>query len=63
MTVLEKHRSIKDLWVYGVCKSCGYNPKEVKMVKETMVSGDPEGKYRSKKKVWMCPRCGYTRKL
>ena len=63
MTVIEKQRIIKDSWAFGVCENCTQNPKEVKMVKQRIVSGDPEGKYKSDSEIWGCPRCGYTREL
>ena len=62
MTVIEKHRIIKQRWVHGFCENCGHNPKKVKMVKEHLISGDPKGKHKSKKKIWVCPRCGFSRK-
>lgn len=60
---MEKHRIIKQSWAYEICENCGHNPKEIKMVKHHLVSGDPEGKYKSKKEMWICPRCGSTRRL
>ena len=63
MTVMDKHRIIKEKWICGVCENCGYNPEKVKMVKEKMVSGDPDGVYESDSKIWVCPKCGYTRRL
>jgi len=63
MTVMEKHRIIEDSWVFGVCENCGQNPEKIKMVKEVLVSGDPEAKYKSDKEIWICPKCGYTRRL
>ena len=62
MTVLEKHRIIRKRWICGVCENCGHNPKEVKMVQEHLVSGDPEQSRKSKEKMWVCPRCGFSRK-
>jgi len=62
-TVIDKHRIIRDSWICGVCENCRQNPKEINMVKEALVSGDLEGRYKSEKKIWVCPRCGYTRKL
>ena len=63
MTVMEKHRIIKDSWTFGVCENCRQNPRKVEMVKEEIVSGDPDGKYTSESSIWVCPKCGYTRKL
>jgi hypothetical protein len=63
MTVMRKHRNIKERWAFGKCEKCGYNPKDVKMAKERLVSGDPGQKHSSKKKVWVCTRCGYSRRL
>jgi hypothetical protein len=31
------------------------------MVKEKIISGDPEGKYS--KELWVCPICGFSREL
>ena len=63
MTVMDKHRIIKDSWTFGVCENCRQNPEKVKMVKEAMVSGDPEGEYSSTERIWVCPKCGYSREL
>jgi len=63
MTVLDKHRIIKESWTFGVCENCGKNPEEIKMVKEQLVSGDSERIYKSDSEIWVCPKCGYTRKL
>lgn len=73
MTVIDKHRIIKESWTFGVCENCLQNPrqssenikkiKKISMVKEQLVSGDPSGKYKSDSKVWICPKCGYARKL
>jgi rubredoxin len=63
MTVIDKHRIIKDSWTFGVCGNCKQNPKKINMIKEQLVSGDPEGKYKSDSEIWVCPKCGCTRKL
>jgi len=63
MTVIDKHRIIKESWTFGLCENCGQNPKEIKMVKEQLVSGDSTGRYKSDSEIWVCPKCGYTRKL
>ena len=63
MTVIEKHRIIKESWVFGVCDNCAHNPEEVKMIKEQIISGDPDGKYKSDSEIWVCQKCGYARKL
>lgn len=63
MTVTEKRRTIKESWTFGVCDNCEHNPEKVKMVKEQLVSGDPEGKYKSDSEIWICPKCGCSRQL
>lgn len=63
MAVIDKRRIIKDSWIFGVCENCGHNPEEVGMVKEQLVSGDPDGKYKSNSNIWVCTKCGHTRKL
>jgi NMD protein affecting ribosome stability and mRNA decay len=61
--VIRKNRVIKDRWSYGFCAKCGHNPRRIKMVNEVLVSGDPLGKHKSEKEIWVCPRCGFSRKL
>jgi len=64
MTVIDKHRIIKESWTFGVCENCKQNWNlEIKMVKEKLVSGNSAGKYKSDSEIWVCPKCGYTRKL
>ena len=49
-------------WTYGMCGSCLQNShEEVKMVRDKIVSGDPEGKHSQE--MWCCPVCGFTRLL
>ena len=68
MMVIDKHRIIKESWTFGVCENCrqtrnSETKNSIKMVKEELVSGDPTGEYKSDSDVWICPKCGYTRKL
>jgi len=63
MAVIDKHRIIKDSWTFGICENCHQNPEKLQMTKEFLVSGDPGRKHKSRKEVWVCPRCGYSRKL
>jgi len=63
MTVIDKHRIIKERWTLGGCGNCGHNPEHVRMARERMVSGDAGKSKRSETEVWVCPRCGYCRKL
>jgi len=63
MTVIDSHRLIWESWTLGRCENCKGNPKKVKMANGAFVSGDPDGKYRSSENFWMCPKCGYSRRL
>ncbi len=63
MTVIDKNRIIKESWTFGVCENCGKNPEKVSMIKEGLVSGDPDAKYRYESEIWVCPKCGYSRRL
>ncbi|MCS7093650.1 MAG: hypothetical protein RMJ18_00450 [Candidatus Aenigmarchaeota archaeon] len=44
-------------WCYGVCEFCKQNSGvEVEMKKEKSF-------YEMEKEVWVCPRCGYVKRL
>lgn len=63
MTVIDKHRVIKERWALGVCGNCGHNPAQVRMAREGLVSGDAAMSKRSDAEMWVCPKCGYCRRL
>jgi len=49
-------------WTCGICQSCLKNShKEVKIIKEKVISGDVKGMYS--KEIYVCPVCGFTREL
>ncbi len=53
---------MRESWTYEICESCLNNSHEkVKMIKEKIISGDPEGKYSQE--LWCCPVCGFSRLL
>ena len=49
--------SIHESWTYGICERCLRNSHErVEMVREFLVSGNPNDNKRSDKKIWVCPK-------
>lgn len=63
MPVMDERRAIRERWTFGVCDNCGQNPEQVRMVREALVSGGPAGAIKAESEFWVCPKCGYCRKL
>jgi uncharacterized protein with PIN domain len=61
--VMDESRIIHERWTFGVCENCHQNPEKVQMTKEALVSGDAGMTRRSETEVWVCPKCGYCRRL
>lgn len=63
MVTMDEHRIIRERWTLGVCENCRQNPEHVRMTKDVLVSGDAAMSRRSESEMWVCPKCGYCRRL
>ena len=63
MVTMDENRIIRERWTFGVCENCHQNPEKVQMVKETLASGDACRTRISDSELWVCPKCGYCRRL